>query len=227
MPFCNYCGRELRDGDKFCVSCGHAVASMTPDKTQESFIHKCPNCGEPLPEFAIRCASCGFELRDIQKKSAVTIFLEKLNTLGGSLDGAKRKARAIREFSVPNTRDETIEFLAHALACVDTRLISKANPTKAEMTRFEYKAQSVLTDAWIEKFNEVYKRAEKEYNNDPAFQRIKNITEHKHHELKKAKKAKKRENGVIHNGCFLFLAASLIVMVFIIIIILIIWAIIK
>lgn len=227
MPFCNYCGHELRDGDRFCVACGRAVASSVATKTQETVIHKCPNCGEPLPEFAIRCASCGYELRDVQKKSEVTRFLEKLSTLGDGISGAERKAKYIRDFSVPDTRDETFEFLAHASTCIDTRLITKANPTKAEMKRSEYKAQSILTEAWLEKFETVYKRAERDYGNDPAFLQIKNISDQKHHDLKSAKRAKRKENGCLHNGCIMSIAAGLVISALIFAGILIVWAIRK
>lgn len=227
MPFCNYCGRELRDGDRFCVACGREVVSSAETKSQETVIHKCPNCGETIPEFAIRCVSCGYELRDVQKKSEVTRFLEKLNTLGDGISGAERKAKYIRDFSVPNTKDETIEFLAHASTCIDTRLISKANPTKAEMKRSEYKAQTILTQAWLEKFEEVYNRAEKEYADDPTFQQIRNISDQKHRDVKRAERAKRKENGCLHNGCIMFIATGLVIGALIFAGILIVWAIRK
>ena len=36
MPFCNYCGHEVRDNDMFCVACGRKVASTNTERLQET-----------------------------------------------------------------------------------------------------------------------------------------------------------------------------------------------
>lgn len=47
--FCNHCGVQLGEGDKFCTHCGTAIPQM----------NLCSNCRAAVPEGAIFCGRCG------------------------------------------------------------------------------------------------------------------------------------------------------------------------
>ena len=49
---CPYCKAELREGVKFCTSCGHKLEAVS----------QCPKCGSVLKPGAKFCTKCGEKL---------------------------------------------------------------------------------------------------------------------------------------------------------------------
>ena len=58
---CSNCGKELREGQRFCTNCGTPVAAA-PDAPKEPELQHCPACGTELPPEARFCFSCGAKL---------------------------------------------------------------------------------------------------------------------------------------------------------------------
>jgi predicted RNA-binding Zn-ribbon protein involved in translation (DUF1610 family) len=54
---CPGCGAEIKDGDKFCPSCGTHITYT--EKVAEAEKRFCPNCGAELNRDDIFCGSCG------------------------------------------------------------------------------------------------------------------------------------------------------------------------
>jgi len=58
--FCEFCGNEVKQNDKFCNYCGKFFASV-----------RCPNCGKTgrTEEFTNGCPACGYAVSQGQGKS--------------------------------------------------------------------------------------------------------------------------------------------------------------
>ena len=126
MSYCINCGKELQDGAKFCFECGSSVNSNKQTERKSVYdgeIHKCPNCGEILNAFELKCSLCGYELRGTKSTSAVKEFALKLEVIESKREYEKpkglfgsaiaqqnisktdeQKINLIKSFSVPKTR---------------------------------------------------------------------------------------------------------------------------
>ena len=57
MAFCTNCGEQIKEGAKFCASCGAPTDfkenndNIKRKSVYEGEIHKCPQCGEALESF--------------------------------------------------------------------------------------------------------------------------------------------------------------------------------
>ena len=91
MKYCKNCGKELKEGAKFCPSCGSAVSAQNNapgfEKTGAGKIQSgldavktsrqdslnpsqafCKNCGAPLKEGAKFCPKCGSLIDEIARR---------------------------------------------------------------------------------------------------------------------------------------------------------------
>ena len=171
MVTCLSCGQKLNDKARFCSACGQSVIGEADIQSQrmevfEGVIHKCPNCGEVVDAFSIKCSSCGYEFRDIKSSSAVERFAEKLHRLGTR--SKSKKISLIREFSVPNTREDLLEFLILALSNID-------------VTAYEGDStyDKNLSNAWISKLDQVYCKAMLLFGKEPELKEIRKLYEDK------------------------------------------------
>lgn len=197
MPFCTNCGRQFPDGTKFCPECGTPVAGaqpQNPKKRTQSFegeIRKCPNCGELLSAFELKCHACGFELRNAKASTAVQEFYNKIEQIEEGRD--KRKpgeteksiANVIRNYPIPNTKEDVLEFMMLAASNIDTSLYSvHGNQKKSEA----YQSQKLVADAWCATAEQVYHKAELSFGDDPAFSKIQGIYANKIAHIASAKR---------------------------------------
>lgn len=144
MAFCIHCGEELANGARFCANCGtsvmeksfHNKAENRQKVVYDGRIHKCPNCGEQLDSFVAVCPSCGYELRDTPITSCVHQLSQKLE----STDSAARKIELIRNFYIPNAKEDIYEFF----------ILAYSNIT----------AGAYGIDAWKVKLEQAYLKAE-------------------------------------------------------------------
>ncbi|MBQ4108968.1 MAG: zinc ribbon domain-containing protein [Clostridia bacterium] len=101
MSYCKKCGKELREGAKFCNKCGAVVpetkaeeksieevkttekekVGVVREKVYSGKIHKCPNCGEILEKFSVYCPSCGKEIPKEVEVSVISELVETINAL--------------------------------------------------------------------------------------------------------------------------------------------------
>jgi len=154
----------------------------------EGSVHKCPNCGEVIEAFTLRCPSCGLEFRDAQAPSAVREFARKLEEIESHrkekgvassvmdalgivhLDSAdEQKISLIRSFSVPNTKEDVLEFLILASSNIN-ETIYKGDMKSSERS---------VSDAWMAKAQQVYYKAQMTFADDPEFSAIKDVYEKK------------------------------------------------
>lgn len=176
MAICSKCGSQLPDGAKFCLNCG-AQSSGSPENSQsyqagnskretvfEGEIHKCPSCGEVLGAFVTTCPSCGYEIRG--GKSSASLHEFSMSLANAASD--EQRTSLIRNFPVPNTKEDIFEFLILASSNITGN--TEQNICDAWAVKFrqvEQKAKLALTaDADKAKFNELYEQAKKKLTRD-------------------------------------------------------------
>lgn len=159
MAYCINCGQRLTDGAKFCASCGTPIAN---DHTKRKIVydgelHKCPNCGELLKSFSFTCPSCGYELRGAQSSNTISDFASKLLYI----ESEKQKINLIRNFPIPNTKEDIWEFMILASSNFD------ANYYVTHMKEDD------VSDAWLTKIEQCYQKAKLLFASDPNFLKFK------------------------------------------------------
>lgn len=185
MQYCSNCGSKLDDNAKFCPNCGHFKQNTPPlpnreKKTvYEGEIHKCPYCGEFLDSFTLICPSCGRELRNASPSNAVKEFSLKLESIEANREYEKKglftpvhhiskadeqKISLIKSFSVPNTKEDMLEFMILASSNINLRVF--------DSTQVVTESQKALNDAWLSKVEQVYEKAKLSYAGDQLFDEI-------------------------------------------------------
>lgn len=150
--YCKNCGQELAEGARYCTNCGKPVDSNNASTQRKSSyageIHKCPSCGEVLNAFVTTCPSCGYELRSSNVTSRVNELAMKLE----QVKSPEQKDDLIRNFYIPNTKEDICEFLILAVSNI--------------------KAGDDCEGAWRAKLEQTYQKAKLSFNNDPSFKEI-------------------------------------------------------
>ncbi len=177
MGFCANCGTELLDGAKFCHVCGCPVISAHSDsQRQQEYagkIIKCPYCGEILQSFVTICPSCGRELRDVENSRAISEFGK---TLAQTKD-EKERITIIRNFPIPNTKEDILEFL----------ILASTNINENQNYDDE------ISDAWRAKIEQAYQKARLTFPNEEEFSRASTIYTEVINQFDQAKREKRQQ----------------------------------
>ena len=205
MAYCRNCGVQLIDGAKFCQKCGYPVSDENTENEQrkQEFagkLYKCPNCGEVLKSFELNCPVCGYELRGAKATSAVKEFALKLEAIESRREYEKprglfaaaaaqqrvsktdeQKISLIKSFSVPNTKEDMLEFMILATSSMNMRIYDSANTDIS-------KSEKEVNAAWFSKVQQVYEKAKRTYSADSTFAEIKTLYDSCNREIKKSKK---------------------------------------
>lgn len=153
MTYCPKCGTPLVNGAAFCSACGAAAVQKDArrEEVYEGVVRRCPNCGEILNAFSATCPSCGFELRGVEASGRVNNLAIKLE----SIDNAEEKNNLIRNFYIPNTKEDIYEFFILATSNIE--------------------AGGESTDAWYAKLDQAYKKASLVFGEGEEFERLKEL----------------------------------------------------
>ena len=76
MPYCSNCGKELKEGTKFCSGCGAPQTDETPSSaTQQNNTSGtvCPKCGSIIPVGNVACTNCGSLLNPDKHTTAIVL----------------------------------------------------------------------------------------------------------------------------------------------------------
>ena len=126
-------------------------------------INKCPSCGAQLAAFASSCEACGYEITNIEANRSITALVNRLDEIEREVDERgfegkarmqeviNRRATAIRDFPVPNTREDLQQLIYFIQPKIQETV--KPDPNIEE---------------WRAKFVEVINRAKKAYENDSS-----------------------------------------------------------
>ncbi len=184
MAFCMNCGKQLPDGAKFCFECGAKVNAYESQGTQrktvyDGEIHKCPNCGDLMDAFEIKCNACGYERRSINSTSSVKEFAAKY----ARVEDDEEKLNLVRSFPIPNAKEDICEFVLLAAANVDL----DAHGPHSEEWKFFNGERRVISDAWIAKMEMAIQKAELMFPGTKEFVHIYSVYEKKMKQVRKKK----------------------------------------
>lgn len=204
MSFCVNCGIEIVEGAKFCQKCGHPtntnVSKFQRDQEYSGKIYKCPKCGEILKSFVMNCPACGHELRGVKASNAVKEFALKLEAIESKREYEKpkgifataeaqqrisktdeQKISLIKSFSIPNSKEDMLEFMILATTNMNMKSYDSANTHIS-------KGEKEINAAWYSKVQQVYEKAKRSYSSDDMFVEIKSLYNDCNEEIKKSKK---------------------------------------
>ena len=136
-------------------------------------VYKCPLCGEIINSFVPICPSCGYEIRGISNSDAVQGFAKKLDLVRTT----QEKVSIIRNFPIPNTKEDILEFMILAASNISDNL------------------ERDISDAWISKAEQAYQKAQIIFPNDKEFIRVQNIYIQVGTKLTSQKKKEKIQNA--------------------------------
>lgn len=200
--FCNYCGTQT-DNEKNEVAKNkeeiNQEESTERKMVYEGKIHKCPNCGEVLNSFVANCPACGYELRDSKNSSAVEELSRKLEEIEQNRDKAKistkilgafnlsdgltktdeQKISLIRNFPIPNTKEDLYEFLILSKSNIEIDLYENTQIKSARLA---------ISDAWKAKFEQAYQKAKLLLKNDDRMIEIHKMYKEINNSINKAKR---------------------------------------
>lgn len=192
MAFCSKCGKELEEGAAFCSGCGTAVGATevkNDNQRKISFdgeVHKCPNCGEILKGFETVCSACGCEIRGTKTAESVQEFVKKLEALEAETGGTawiahqafgegqlspieEKKVNLIKNFPIPNTKEDIREFMILAASNLDPALYEGQSKM----------AKTCLTGAWKVKLEQAYQKAKMSFGTSSDFRGAHKLYEEK------------------------------------------------
>ena len=174
--YCEKCGEKLNEGAMFCHGCGAPITQSDENGRKQSFageIVKCPSCGEILSAFEGICPSCGFELRNIKSSKAVSEFAYELKKSTSNSE----KANIIRNFPVPHTREDILEFLILASSNIEEDIQNDISEAwKSKMDQTYQKATVVINDEKeLEHITELYKTAEEKLKKKKSRETVKSV----------------------------------------------------
>lgn len=173
MPYCSSCGTEIQEGVKFCPSCGSSVAPGR-DQPRQPHLIKCPNCGQELSSFQGNCPACGYEIRNVAVSNAIKQFSENLSEIekrapqanfekSPTTDASAVEAAAlIRNYIVPNSREDLFEFMiiAHShingLGSLKRNNVHLLNAWEAKVEQVYEKGRLTLPKSDFKKLEEFY-----------------------------------------------------------------------
>ena len=206
MPFCPNCGREIDENMKFCYDCGAKIDAPNTSERKTVYdgeVHKCPQCGEVLNSFATNCPTCGHEIRGSQGVSSVKQLAMKLEqleakrpprkgtnifaqTFGGGLQLQsidEQKIDLIRNFSIPNTKEDVLEFIVLAAGNIDLKVYG------LDASRYQMldPARRELSDAWLAKLEQADQKAEIMFGHTQEYMSMRNVYEKKLKAINKQK----------------------------------------
>jgi hypothetical protein len=139
-------------------------------------LKKCPSCGASTKSFQNNCEECGHEFRNVDTNSSINELLNNLKKITksqfqdnfGGFEKSKyfeARAEVIRDFSIPTTKEDLIEFATKSIAEFDTKQIdnkelnsaweSKSVESISKLQIFALKDKSIIP---------IYEKLEKKLN---------------------------------------------------------------
>ena len=180
--YCLKCGKQIDEQSDFCRYCGASQASnisnaheYTDSKMQYvGKVYKCPNCGENVDSINVKCPMCGIELhREVSTKS-IQSFIEELQKINDQLVSpslfntgnkeviTRKKIDLIRNYPIPNSAEDILEFMFLAVSNIESEEIDK---------------DEELCKAWRGKLEQSYQKAKFTLHDSPYFPKIQALYE--------------------------------------------------
>lgn len=183
------------------VDCNVTTQNSNSKRQQEYVgkILKCPNCGAHITETTAICPDCGEKITGKAAVSSIQTFKEQLMAIENSRRSSlgdmfkkvnksdMQKLTLIRNFPIPNSIDDCLEFMMLAIANIDVSLSKNTLVNRINDSGKVETADTIgrtISNAWVSKMEQVYRKAEIVFPNDPAFANVQRMYFEKMKELK-------------------------------------------
>lgn len=175
---CPSCGEVLHAFVTNCPSCGHEIRDTKSSTSVRELALKLERVeAQKMPTFEEKRSVMKKVFgKDFKEEDEAKEALERFNE-----QKAQEKANLIINFSVPNTKEDILEFMILASSNIDAK----------------HGVKDVVSKTWIQKLEQVYQRAQITMSNHPDFTQIKSIYDKKKQELK----SEKAKGFLIGVGC--------------------------
>lgn len=181
------------------------IAQENPIERKQEYagkLQKCPNCGCVISDTVAICPDCGMQITGRTANLSVQDFKNQLmaieNSRKGGLGGVLgaylaadkadvQKLTLIRNFPIPNSIGDILEFMMLAIANIDVSLSKNTVMNRWSNTQQMETGATIgrtISNAWVAKMEQVYRKAEILFPNDPAFAGIQKMYFDKMKELK-------------------------------------------
>ena len=141
-----------------------------PKSNKFGDVRKCPMCGAVVQSYMAKCPKCGHEIANVDANSSTMALAQKieeiekqrtssiLGVFAIGLSSTDRKIiSTIRNFPIPNTKSDILEFIQ---LCLPKAVEPKPSKFSASIgSKAEWSAKVQTIDAWREKLKEVLQRA--------------------------------------------------------------------
>ena len=149
-------------------------------------VFKCPHCGSVVNQSDAVCSGCGFHLSGKQAISSAMDFQQQLlkvemtrqNKKIGfwdqreALDATDKQIVAlIKSYPIPNSIEDIVEFFHMAIGNID---VAKSKKSVFHTDGWDGGSRErAISNAWVGKMQQIYKKAELFFPNEPEFLHIK------------------------------------------------------
>lgn len=196
--FCGECGTKVASNEAPQPPVeSHEDSGSRREQKFVGKIYKCPNCGETVDGVMAICPSCHHRLNDKSASSVVTKFSEQLLEIESERNESsklsiltnmygltpaskadKKILSLVKSFPVPNTVEDITEFMLLADTNIDPSLSKKSLLNKMNsINRYETSTsiKASISNAWVAKMEQAYKKAKLSFQDDPLFPKIEKI----------------------------------------------------
>ena len=142
-------------------------------------VYKCPHCGNVVDQSDAVCDSCGYHLSGKQAVSSAVDFQQKIMEIEMSRkktgfwdtdnETDKRILALVKAYPIPNNIEDIVEFMHLAIGNID---VSASKKSFVNWLDSDVPAHQ-LSNAWVAKMQQIYKKAELFFPNEPEFAHIK------------------------------------------------------
>ena len=153
--------KKRADASAAPVSAPAPTAAPTSNKFGD--IKKCPNCGAIIQSFTARCVDCGYEFRGTEANQGIQRLFDMLNAveekdfrstktgLMALMDTEtamermiSRKASIIKNFPIPTTKDDILEFLVLSVPQAKVSFWSDDEEAKGLAPAWKAKCEQII-----------------------------------------------------------------------------------
>ena len=165
---CPSCGEVLDAFTTMCPSCGHEIRDVKSSTTVRELALKLERISaQKMPAFEEKKSVMKMIFgKDFKEEDEAEKALERFEA-----QKAQEKASLIINFSIPNTKEDIMEFMILAASNINVKKVVHDDVTKV----------------WITKLDQVYQKAKISMSGHPDFPQIENIYKQKKQELKNRK----------------------------------------
>lgn len=175
---CPNCGEVMDSFLTVCPACRYEIRDVRSSFSVSELVMKLENISaQKMPAFEEKKSVMKMVFgKDFKEENEAEEAMKRFES-----QKEQEKASLIINFSVPNSREDIMEFMILAASNIDVKK----------------SVDDVVTKAWISKLDQVYQKAEISMRGHPNFLQIKEIYDRKKKELKN----KKIKGFLIGAGC--------------------------